>query len=79
MTIKQHDERTIAEVNNIELIQIAAEREEWAKDARDKDMFGTAMEWEFTAKLAREIVAFREKCEACPECAANADHGAEHD
>lgn len=44
-----------------QLTKIAAEREEWAKDAHDKDLHGTAKELELTAALAREVIECRER------------------
>lgn len=34
-----------------EAISMANDRELWAKEARSKDLHGTAYEWELTAKL----------------------------
>jgi hypothetical protein len=36
-----------------EAIALAAEREQWAKEARDRDQPGSAREFELTAKLLR--------------------------
>lgn len=44
-----------------ELRQIASDREQWAKEAREKDLHGTAKECELTASLARECIASRER------------------
>ena len=43
-----------------ELDKIATEREAWAKEARDKDLHGSAKEMELTAALAREVLEYRE-------------------
>lgn len=42
-----------------ELEKIAYEREEWAKNARERDLHGSAREWELTASIARELITFK--------------------
>jgi hypothetical protein len=54
-------------VTIIELQQIADEREAWAKEARAKDLHGSAKEWELTAALARELIRCREQFGAIPD------------
>lgn len=49
-----------------ELDKIATDREQWAKEAHEKDLHGTAKEWELTAALAREVMAYRERYGATP-------------
>lgn len=44
-----------------ELKKIAEDREEWATQAADKDLHGTAKEWRLTAALAREVMEYRER------------------
>jgi hypothetical protein len=44
-----------------QLSQIAKERREWAVQAREKDLHGSAKEWELTAALAEELMASREQ------------------
>lgn len=36
-----------------EALEMAADRDLWAKEARDRDQYGTAIEWEITASLLR--------------------------
>jgi hypothetical protein len=36
--------------------QMATEREEWARQAREKDLIGTAREYELTALLLRTLI-----------------------
>jgi hypothetical protein len=43
-----------------ELKQIADDRRQWAKEAREKDLHGSAKEWELTASLAEELLEYRE-------------------
>lgn len=43
-----------------ELEQIAKDREDWAKEADDKDLHGSAKEWRLTAALAHEVMEYRE-------------------
>lgn len=40
-----------------ELYQIADEREQWAIAAHEKDLHGSAKEWELTADIARQLAA----------------------
>ena len=44
-----------------ELIEIADEREQWAIAAHDKDLHGSAKEWELTAEIARQLAGFLRK------------------
>lgn len=44
-----------------ELIGIALERDAWALAAHEKDLHGSAKEWELTAALARQLAAQIEK------------------
>jgi hypothetical protein len=39
-----------------ELVTIANEREQWAIAAHDKDLHGSAKEWEQTAAIARQLI-----------------------
>ena len=43
-------------MTNEELLKIAMDREEWAEQAREKDLHGSAKEWELTAYLARALM-----------------------
>jgi len=40
-----------------EAIAMAKEREEWAQQARERDQYGSAREWELTALLLRHYRA----------------------
>lgn len=43
-----------------DLIKIAEDRELWAKEAHERDLHGSAREWELTAALARELISVRQ-------------------
>lgn len=43
-----------------DLFIIADEREQWAIAAHEKDLHGSAQEWELTAELARQLAAHME-------------------
>ena len=50
-----------------ELRQIAEERELWAKQAHERDLHGSATEWELTASIARQCIRMRTECEEWKE------------
>jgi len=47
------------------LAAIAEQRELWANAARDKDMHGTASEFELTARIARLCIELKKEREQC--------------
>lgn len=49
-----------------ELLQIADERDQWAIAAHNKDLHGSAKEWELTADMARQLAHFIAKAEENP-------------
>ena len=40
-----------------QLYQIADERDQWAIAAHEKDLHGSAKEWELTAAIARQLAS----------------------
>jgi hypothetical protein len=46
-----------------ELREIAAQREEWATDAEQRDLHGSAKEWRLTAIIARQLADLLEQQE----------------
>lgn len=50
----------ITEFTKEELHAIANEREQWAIAAHEKDLHGSAREWDLTAKLARLLADCKE-------------------
>jgi hypothetical protein len=55
---RMREKGTIMTIND--LIKIAEDRELWAKEAHERDLHGSAREWELTAALARELISVRQ-------------------
>ena len=49
-------------LNDMAAIHMAQDREEWAREARERDQYGSAREFELTALLLRDWAA-RQKSE----------------
>ena len=44
-----------------QLEEIIAERQKWAAEAHDKDLHGTAKEWELTIEIAQQLINLIDK------------------